>query len=129
MEQYPHAELTQSIIGAAIEVHRALGPGLLESAYEGCLAHELALRGISAQRQVEVPVLYKGIRVDTAFRADFIVEGRVVIEVKAVERLTPVFDAQVLTYLKLTSLPVGLILNFNTKVLTDGIKRLALTKI
>ncbi|HYE63551.1 MAG TPA: GxxExxY protein [Phycisphaerales bacterium] len=127
MEQYPHAGLTQAIIGAAIEVHRALGPGLLESAYEACLAHEFALRSIAFKRQVEIPVLYKGIKVETAFRADFIVEGAVIVELKSAERLTPVYDAQLLTYLKLTSLPVGLILNFNTKVLTDGIKRIALT--
>ena len=126
METYPHAAITQEIIGAAIEVHRALGPGLLESAYEACLAHEFELRGLAFQRQLEVPINYKGIRVETAFRADFVVEGKVVVELKAAERHAPVYDAQVLTYLKLMQLPVGLILNFNTKILTDGIKRLVL---
>jgi GxxExxY protein len=126
MEEGPHAELTYAVIGAAIEVHKELGPGLLESAYEECMAYEMGLRGLAFARQVDVPLLYKERRIETAFRADFIVEGKAVVELKAVEKLIPLFDAQLLTYLKLTGLKVGLILNFNSKVLADGVKRLAL---
>ncbi len=119
-------DLTHAIIGAAIEVHRELGPGLLESAYEACLAHELSLRGLSFQRQVELPVEYKGSLVDAGFRVDLIVEGRVIVEVKAVERMISVHEAQVLTYLRLTGRKVGLLINFNTRLLADGVKRLVL---
>jgi len=117
------ASITEKIIGAAIEVHRALGPGLLESAYEACLVHELASMGLAVAEQVELPVMYKGKRVDCAFRMDLIVEGVVVVEVKAVESLAPIHEAQLITYLKLSGLRVGLLINFNVRVLKDGIKR------
>jgi len=118
--------LTSKIIGAAVEVHRSLGPGLLESAYEHCLAHELALRGIPFERQVMLPVLYKGVNVDCGFRIDLLVEREVVVEVKAVEALHPLHQAQLLTYLKLGGWRVGLLINFNTGVLKDGIRRMVL---
>jgi GxxExxY protein len=116
--------LTGSIIGAAIEVHRHLGPGLLESIYEACLAWELRDRGMSVETQVVVPVLYKGLRFDLAYRLDLVVEHSVVVEVKAVEHLHPTTDAQLLTYLKLTGLRTGLILNFNAPLMRDGVRRL-----
>ncbi|MCX5648501.1 MAG: GxxExxY protein [Planctomycetota bacterium] len=118
--------LSKEIIGAAIEVHRHLGPGLLESAYEQCLAHELASRGIPFELQKPVPVVYKGIRLDCGFRLDMLVAGNVVVEVKAVEELTPVHEAQVLTYLKLTGCRLGLLLNFNERRMADGIQRVVL---
>jgi len=118
--------LTSKIIGAAVEVHRSLGPGLLESAYEHCLAHELALRGIPFERQVMLPVLYKGVNVDCGFRIDLLVEREVVVEVKAVEALHPLHQAQLLTYLKLGGWRVGLLINFNTGVLKEGIRRMVL---
>src|SRR4051812_28442523 len=110
------AELTRPIIGAGIEVHRALGPGLMESAYEECLCHELSLRAISFQRQVEIPVSYKNIKLDCSYRADLLV-GDVVVELKAVEVILPVHEAQLMTYMKLLKKPVGLIINFNVPVL------------
>jgi GxxExxY protein len=119
-------ELTSQIIGAAIEVHRALGPGLLESAYEACLCHELGLRNIPYTRQVALQLTYKSIQVDCGYRADVIIANKVLIEVKAVETITDLHKAQLLTYLKITGLKVGLILNFNTVVLKDGIHRLVL---
>ena len=119
-------ELTGQIIGAAIEVHRELGPGLLESAYEACLCYELTLRKIPFTRQVMLPVVYKSIRVECGYRADVIVADRVVIEVKAVESVTDLHRAQLLTYLRITGNKVGLILNFNTVTLKDGLVRLVL---
>ena len=116
--------LTERIIGFAIEVHRQLGPGLLESAYEECLCFELKAASISFRRQVVLPVVYKSVRMNCAYRLDVVAEGRVIIELKAVERLLPVHEAQVLTYLKLSGLTVGLLLNFNTSALKDGIRRL-----
>ncbi|MBU0718908.1 MAG: GxxExxY protein [Planctomycetes bacterium] len=121
-----HDPLTGAIIGAAIEVHRELGPGLLESAYEECLAYELTQAGLAFRRQVALPVSYKQVRVEVGFRADLIVEGQVVVELKAVDRLAPVHEAQLLTYLRLTGLKTGLILNFNVPVLRDGIVRMVL---
>jgi GxxExxY protein len=115
-----HEELTERVIGAAIEVHRALGPGLLESAYEECLCHELQLRGISFQRQVPLPVSYKGVRLDCGYRIDLIVENILVLELKCIEHVLPIHEAQLLTYLKLTGKRVGLILNFNVSILTRG---------
>jgi GxxExxY protein len=115
-----HADLTEQIIGAAIEVHRVLGPGLLESAYEECLCHELTLRGVSFRRQVELPVAYKGVNLDCGYRIDLLVADRVVVELKCVERLLPVHDAQLLTYMKLSRKEVGLLFNFHTEVLTRG---------
>ena len=119
-------QLTEAIIGGAIEVHRELGPGLLESAYEECLCHELQLRGLAFQRQVDLPVVYKGIRLDCGYRADLVVEDRVVLELKTVEKIMPVHEAQLLTYLRLSAKRVGLLLNFNSAVLRDGIKRMVL---
>lgn len=115
-----HEELTERVIGAAIEVHRALGPGLLESAYEECLCHELHLRGINFARQVSLPVQYKGVNLDCGYRLDLIVEDVLVLEIKCLEHVLPVHEAQVLTYLKMTGKRVGLILNFNVSVLTRG---------
>lgn len=114
---------TGPIIGAAIEVHRNLGPGLLESAYEECLCHELHLRGLDCKRQVLLPLLYKGFKLDCGYKIDLIVQDEVVLELKAVERLLPVHEAQLLTYLKLTSKSVGLLINFNVPLLTQGIIR------
>ena len=116
--------LTEKIIGAAIEVHKALGPGLLESAYEGCLAHELSLANLSFERQVPLPVSYKSILLDCGYRLDFLVKKTVVLELKAVEGLQPIHEAQLLTYLKLGRWPIGLIINFNVPVLKKGIKRM-----
>lgn len=115
-----HEELTESVIAAAIEVHRALGPGLRESAYEECLCHEFHLRGIRFERQVPLPVEYKGVKLDCGYRLDLSVENAVIIEIKCLEHILPVHEAQLLTYLKMTGKRVGLILNFNSSVLTRG---------
>ena len=114
---------TEGIIGAGIEVHRHLGPGLLESAYEACLAHELVERGFAIERQRALPVEYKGVRIDCGYRLDLVVEKLVIVELKAVERLTQVHEAQLLSYLKLSSLPVGLLMNFHVRLLKNGIRR------
>jgi GxxExxY protein len=116
--------LTERIIGAAIEVHKLLGPGLLESAYEECLAHELSVANISFERQVLLPVNYKSLQLDCGYRLDFLVEKTVVLELKTVESLQPIHEAQLLTYLKLGGWPIGLLINFNVSVLTKGIKRM-----
>ncbi len=116
-------DITEQILGAAIAVHRALGPGLLESAYEACLAFELVDRGLAIVRQTALPVVYRGVRIDCGYRLDLVVEGEVIVEIKAVERILPVHEAQILTYLKLSELPVALLLNFNVPLLKDGIKR------
>jgi GxxExxY protein len=118
--------LSAAVIGAAIEVHRTLGPGLLEKAYEECLCHELHLQRISFQRQVSLPVGYKAVKLDCGYRIDLVVEGRLIVEIKAVDALHPLHQAQLLTYLKLSGLHLGLLLNFNSAVLKDGIKRLIL---
>ncbi|MBV8206041.1 MAG: GxxExxY protein [Acidobacteria bacterium] len=124
-----HEQLTEQIIGSAIEVHRVLGPGLLESAYEESLCHEFSLRKISFRRQVELPVEYKGVKLDCGYRIDLLVEEAVIVELKCVERLLPVHDAQLLTYMKLARKEVGLIFNFHTEVLTrGGVVRKALTR-
>ena len=122
----PENEISRRIIGAAIEVHRALGPGLLEGIYQQCLAHELTLRGLSFERERPLPVQYKGIHLDCGYRVDLIVEGRVIVELKAVESLLPVHASQVLTYLKLTGCRLGLLINWNVPVLRDGIRRVVL---
>jgi GxxExxY protein len=114
---------TAAIIGAAIEVHRQLGPGLLESAYEQCLCHELHLRGLSFKCQVDLPVSYKGLQLDCGYKIDLIVNDEVVVELKSVERILPVHEAQLLTYLKLSGRRVGLLINFNSSLLTQGIIR------
>jgi GxxExxY protein len=116
--------LTESIIGACIEVHRVLGPGLLESAYEECLCHELVLQGMRYERQRNVPLEYKGMKLDCGYRLDLVVEEKVILEIKSIESLLPVHDAQLLTYLKLTGLTVGLLVNFHVPVLKSGIRRL-----
>jgi GxxExxY protein len=116
-------QLTESIIGAAIEVHRELGPGLLESAYEECLCHELHLRALAFQRQVELPVAYKGIKLDCGYRLDIVVGGSVVLELKSIDHILPIHQAQLLTYLRLSGKRVGLIINFNAAVLKNGIVR------
>ena len=115
-----HEALTENIIGAAIEVHKTLGPGLLESAYEECLCHELHLRGINFQRQVPLPVRYKEINLDCGYRIDLVVENCVILELKCVEHVLPVHEAQLITYLKLTGKRVGLIFNFHVAVLMRG---------
>ena len=115
--------LSRTVIGAAIEVHRALGPGLLESSYQTCLARELTLRGLRWEQQMEVALWYKGTHSRSAYRIDFLVEGRLVVEVKAIEALKPIHRAQLLTYLKLLHLRLGLLINFNVETLVDGVRR------
>jgi len=117
-------ELTEMIIGAAIEVHRVMGPGLLESAYEECLCYELNRLGLKFKRQVQMPVPYKGLKLDCGYRLDLVVEDSVIVELKAVECLLPVHSAQLLTYLKLSGTKVGLLMNFNETALKKGLKRL-----
>ena len=117
---------SNKLIGLAIEVHRHLGPGLLESAYEDCLAYEMKQSEMAFQRQVPLPVVYKGMKLDCAYRLDFVVEGYLIIEIKSVERLSPIHEAQLLTYLKLSGLKLGLLLNFNVPLLRDGIKRMVI---
>jgi GxxExxY protein len=120
-------ELTGKIIGAAIEVHRHLGPGLLESAYETCLAYELEKLGLSFERQHALPLVYKEIRLDQGYRVDLLVERRVVVELKVVDQIAPVHEAQVLSYLRFSGCEIGLLLNFNVKLLKDGIRRFIMT--
>ena len=122
----PEAELTRRIIGAAIEVHQHLGPGLLESAYEHALAHELTQSDIPCKRQVQMPVEYKDVRLDCGYIADLVVDDKVIVELKAVEKLLPIHEAQLLTYMKLARKRVGLLINFNVPVLKDGLKRMVL---
>jgi GxxExxY protein len=122
----PRDPLTQKVIGAAIEVHRHLGPGLLESAYEECLSWELTQAGLKVDRQVPLPVVYKEVRLDLGYRLDMVVANERVIELKTVEKLLPIHQAQLLTYLKLSRFKTGLLLNFNSPVLKDGIKRMVL---
>jgi len=121
-------ELTHQIIGAAIEVHRLLGPGLLESAYEECLAHELTLRNIRYRRQVPVPVVYKGIKLECGYRMDIVVEESVVLELKSIESIAPVHEATVLAYLRLSDKKLGLLINFNVSILKDGVRRFVLQR-
>lgn len=116
-------QITESIIGAAIEVHRALGPGLLESAYEACLAFELAEQGLKIEQQKPLPLVYREVKLDCGYRIDLLVEKAVIVEIKVVDRLAPTHKAQLLSYLKLSGYNVGLLINFNVKVLKDGIVR------
>jgi GxxExxY protein len=118
--------VARQIVDAALEVHRTLGPGLTEPVYEVCLCHELSRRGLRFQSQTSVPIVYKGIRLDAQLRIDLIVKECVVVELKAVETLLPIFEAQLLTYLKLTDKRLGLLINFNVALLKNGIKRIAL---
>ena len=119
-------ELTGKVIGAAIEVHKALGPGLLETAYEECLCHEFKLRSFPFERQKELPIEYKGLKLDCGYRLDIVVWSKIILELKSCSELQPIHEAQLLTYLKLTGLKVGLLINFNVPVLKEGIKRLSL---
>ena len=122
-QEDPITKITDAIIGAAIEVHRVLGPGLLESAYQACLEYEFFQRGITFERQVPVPVMYRTVKVECGYRLDFLVEHCVVVEIKSVECLARSHSAQLITYLKLTGCPVGLIINFNVPTLKTGIRR------
>lgn len=121
-------DLTEAIIGAAIRVHQALGPGLLESAYETCLAHELTNLRLSFDRQVALPIEYDGTRLECGYRLDLVVASNVIIELKAVDRLAPIHEAQLMTYLRLSGLPVALLINFNVSRLKDGILRRVMTR-
>ena len=116
-------KLTEAIIGAAIEVHKELGPGLLESSYEAALAQELSLRGLRFERQKDMPVNYKGILLEVGYRLDFLIENQLVVELKAVEKVHPIYEAQLITYLKHSNKRVGLLINFNVPLLKDGIIR------
>jgi len=116
-------ELSGTIIAAAVEVHRELGPGLFESVYENCLAHELGQRGIEVARQVAIPVIYKGQELEIGFKADLLVQDLIVVEIKSIEKMTSLHEAQILTYLRLSGRPLGLLLNFNTKLMKDGVRR------
>ena len=116
-----HERLTEQVIGAAIRVHQALGPGLLESAYEACLAHELAQQSLSFERQVEIPIVYEGCSLDCGFRIDLLVQDKVVVELKAIQKLMPIHEAQLMTYRRLSGKKVGLLINFNVLRLKDGI--------
>lgn len=117
-------EISESVIGACIEIHRCLGPGLLESAYEECLCHELSVRGIPFERQKPLPVVYKTVKLDCGYRLDLVVAQTLIVELKAVETLLPIHEAQLLTYLKLSNMPLGLLINFHVPVLKQGLKRI-----
>jgi GxxExxY protein len=121
-------DLTEKIIGAAIEVHRNLGPGLLESAYEACLAYELEAAGLKVERQKPVPLAYKDIRLDLGYRLDMVVADQVVLELKAVDEFTDIHEAQILSYLKFSDYEVGLLINFNVRLLKDGIRRFIMSR-
>jgi GxxExxY protein len=121
--RYKYSDLTEKIIGCAIEVHRQLGPGLLESAYEECLIYELKKLGLHIDRQKAVPVIYKDIKLECGYRIDILVENIVIIELKSVEGLNPVHEAQILTYMKFAEKEVGLLINFNVLVLKNGLKK------
>ena len=116
-------EITRTVIGCAIEVHRTLGPGLLESAYEECLAYELFRKGLIIKRQVPTPVIYKEIKLECGYRIDILVENSVVIELKVVDAINPVHEAQILTYMKFSGIKTGLLINFNVKMLRNGLRR------
>jgi len=116
--------ITDKIIGCAIEVHKTLGPGLLESAYEECLCFELSQAGLHFKRQVDLPVVYKRVKLDCGYRMDLVVEDSVIVEIKAVDSILPVHEAQLLSYLKLANKPLGLLMNFHVSVLKNGLKRM-----
>lgn len=116
-------EISSKIIGACIDVHKQLGPGLLESTYEHCLAYELKLLGLDTKRQVALPIIYKEVKLEAGYRIDLIVEDKVIVEIKSVEDLAPIHTAQILTYLKLKDLKLGLLINFNSVKVIDGVKR------
>jgi len=117
------SDLTHAIIGAAIEIHRKLGPGLLEAVYEECLAKEFSLLNIAYERQKPVPLVYKDLKLECGYRLDFLVAGRVVVEIKSIDAIAPIHDSVMLTYLRLSETPIGLLINFNVPILKDGIRR------
>jgi GxxExxY protein len=123
VQKLRYEDLTREIIGAAIEVHKTVGPGLLEGVYEECLCHELKLRNLSFERQLIVPITYKGVALDCGYRLDVVVESTVILELKSVDRIHPIFEAQLLTYMRLLQMPVGLLINFNVPILRSGIVR------
>lgn len=123
MNKLLHSELTNKIINAAVAVHSELGPGLLESAYEACLAFELMNRGLAVRRQVAIPVIYRGTHLECGYRADIVVENSVIVEAKSIEALAPIHEAQLLTYLRLSGIRVGLLINFNQLRVTDHLVR------
>ncbi|MBM3327434.1 MAG: GxxExxY protein [Calditrichaeota bacterium] len=116
--------IAHEIVDASYKVHKTLGPGLLESAYEACLAHEMSLRNLAFRTQVVLPVVYEGVKLDAGFRLDMLVEERLIVEMKAVEKIIPLHEAQLLTYLRLSNLRLGLLINFNVLLIKDGIKRM-----
>ncbi|MBW1824776.1 MAG: GxxExxY protein [Deltaproteobacteria bacterium] len=116
-------KITETIIGVAINVHRALGPGLLESAYEACMVYDLAQAGLKIEQQKPLPIVYRGVKLECAYRLDLMVENEVIVEIKSVEKLLPIHQAQLMSYLKLSDCKVGLLINFNVKILRNGIKR------
>jgi len=126
MSDYDINKLTGTVIGCAIEVHKTLGPGLLESVYEGCLCHELKMKELPFERQKPLPIFYKGMRLDCGYRLDIVVDKRLIVEIKACEEILPIHEAQILTYLKLSGISTGLLINFNTPVLKNGIRRFKL---
>lgn len=126
MNEYLYSDITKEIIAAAMEVHSALGPGMLESAYEECLRYELHVRGLNAERQVPIPIIYKEVKLDCGYRLDILVNEKVVVELKVVDSINEVHEAQVLTYLKFSGCKVGLLINFNVKSLKNGIRRFIL---
>jgi GxxExxY protein len=123
VQKLRYEDLTKEIIGAAIEVHKTIGPGLLEGVYEECLCYELKLRNLSFARQLIVPITYKGVALDCGYRLDVVVESTVILELKSVDRIHPIFEAQLLTYMRLLQKPVGLLINFNVPILRSGIVR------
>ncbi len=123
MEKVDHNGITEGIIGAAIEVHRKLGPGLLERAYRECLSQEFLIRGIAYEREKPIPVEYKGVKLECGYRVDFLVEGLVVLELKSIDAIAPIHEAQLVTYLSLGGWQVGLLINFNVLLLKDGVRR------
>ena len=122
-QDYKYSELTSKIIGCAIEVHKVLGPGLLESAYEECLSYELQKAGLNIERQKALPVVYKDIKLDCGYRIDILVENAVVLELKSIDAVSPVHEAQILTYLKFSEKEIGLLINFNVTLLKNGLKK------
>jgi GxxExxY protein len=124
MKQF--SPLSEKVIGAAIEVHKALGPGLLESTYQQCLAHELSMNGISFKMEKSIPVSYKGIKLDCGYRLDFLIDNEIILELKSVEILKPIHQAQLLSYMKLTNIKQGFLINFNVELLKQGLKSFVL---
>jgi GxxExxY protein len=123
VQKLRYEDLTKEIIGAAIEVHKAIGPGLLEGGYEECLCHELTLRNLHFERQLIVPISYKSVKMDCGYRLDLLVENTVILELKSVDRIHPIFEAQLLAYMRMLQKPVGLLINFNVPILRSGIVR------